>query len=163
MLTDSQCEPQIDLEDFDKLVCAEMPRADNGGDEELRNLIRRYNLHPEDHLDLGPNPKKPKYSRCRTSDNLCSYRYPHPNRPRTTVDNQGKVLYRRRQAEDAWVVPYNPAIARFWQGHSNLEIACSADVFYYLYKYMYKGVDKAKVALLHQSESPDILARDLTL
>ena len=42
------------------------------------------------------------------------------------------------------VVEYNPNILLPWEGHANLKFAGSVELFEYLYKYLFKGNDKAQ-------------------
>jgi hypothetical protein len=67
------------------------------------------------------------------------------------------VSYRRRSLEDAWVVPYSPPLLLLWQGHINVDVVFTADVFLYLFKYLFKGVD---YAWFHIRDSDDDNAID---
>jgi hypothetical protein len=44
------------------------------------------------------------------------------------------------------VVPYNPYLSAKFNAHINVEIASSVTAVKYLYKYVYKGHDRAVVA-----------------
>jgi hypothetical protein len=43
------------------------------------------------------------------------------------------------------VVPYNPYLSVFFNCHINMEVRTSVAVVKYLYKYIYKGHDRAQV------------------
>ena len=45
--------------------------------------------------------------------------------------------------DNRWVVPYNPYLSTKYDGHINVEIATSVQSVKYLYKYIYKGHDRA--------------------
>jgi hypothetical protein len=59
----------------------------------------------------------------------CTWNYPYPIYPTTTLDDFGRPLYRRRAAQDAWTVPYNPLLLLEWDGHINFEVAFTVNVF----------------------------------
>jgi hypothetical protein len=50
--------------------------------------------------------------------------------------------------DDTWVVPYNPYLLLKYNCHINVEICNSVSAVKYLYKYVYKGYDKASVTLV---------------
>jgi hypothetical protein len=63
----------------------------------------------------------------------------------TMIDERyGRVEYRRRKAEDAWVVPYMPCLTKLLQCHINVDVCFTVNVFMYLYKYLFKGPDQAR-------------------
>ncbi len=45
--------------------------------------------------------------------------------------------------DNHWVVPYNPYLTMRYQCHINVEVCSSITVVKYLYKYVYKGHDRA--------------------
>uniref|UniRef100_A0A453T3F5 ATP-dependent DNA helicase n=1 Tax=Aegilops tauschii subsp. strangulata TaxID=200361 RepID=A0A453T3F5_AEGTS len=45
--------------------------------------------------------------------------------------------------DNRWVVPYNPYLLRMFNCHINIEVCSSIKAVKYLYKYIYKGHDKA--------------------
>ena len=66
------------------------------------------------------------------------------------------MQYKRLTEDDGWVVPYNPRILIDFDCHCNIEIAGTVNVILYLYKYLYKGSDKAKMFLEdYKREHPD--------
>ena len=44
---------------------------------------------------------------------------------------------------NCWVVPYNPFLLKRYNAHINVELSGSMKTVKYLYKYIYKGPDKA--------------------
>jgi len=96
-------------------------------------------MHGQDHLTrLG--------SRCNR-DGRCIYGFPQHRQQSTTIDEHGRVHWRRREDEDIWVVPYCPALLTFANCHFHFDVVYTAKVFSYLYKYLYKGPDTAHFAI----------------
>jgi hypothetical protein len=65
--------------------------------------------------------------------------------PKTSINDKGYPVYRRRKPEDSNVVPYVPAILSDWDGHINVEYTIDVARFAYLYKYLFKGSSKKRV------------------
>ena len=86
-------------------------------------------------------------SGCRRPGGGCSANYPKPCVERTHLDERGYVQYRRRGAENADVVEHNLDCLRYMDSHVNVQIAATANVISYLFKYFYKGRDKAEFAV----------------
>jgi hypothetical protein len=51
-----------------------------------------------------------------------------------------------------WVVPYNPYLILRFQAHINVEICSSIQVVKYIYKYFFKGHDRAQVSIEEQGQ-----------
>jgi hypothetical protein len=49
--------------------------------------------------------------------------------------------------DNRWVVPYNPYLSMWYKCHINVEVYSSITVVKYLYKYVYKGHDRALVVV----------------
>jgi hypothetical protein len=64
----------------------------------------------------------------------CKYGYPFDLHPETTIDQQGRVLYRRRAVEDRVVVAHNRNLLLRWNAHINIEIAGSSKMIRYMRK-----------------------------
>ncbi len=91
-------------------------------------------------------------------DGRCSKGYPRPFRNETSLDEKGYPLYRHRdnnlkvlvkgvELDNRWVVPYNPYQCKKFNGHINTEASISIYVVKYLFKYIYKGHDRATVVI----------------
>jgi len=57
------------------------------------------------------------------------------------------VKVRKEWLDNRWVVPYNPVLLMRYNCHINVEICCSIKSVKYLYKYIYKGHDRASFSL----------------
>ena len=133
----AKLEPDLALSMIDGLVSAEMP--DPVADPRLYDLVQRHNRHPYNHLDVP-------YSRCNKNGKCC-YGFPQPIQERTAVDEYGRVHLRRRNERDRWVVSYIPALTRLMECHVHVDICFTSNAFLYLYKYLFKGVDKSRYTI----------------
>ena len=134
----------------DSVCCAEIPSEPGP----MRDAVLRHMTH-------GPcgdaNPNAP----CM-KDGRCSKGFPHPFTRETTIVPDGYPKLRRRSPEDGgqrvvldngrvvdnrWVVPYNPYLLAVENAHVNVLIVANVQVVKYLYKYIYKGGDRAMAAI----------------
>ena len=85
-------------------------------------------------------------------DGSCSKQFPKKFSGTTSSTKDGYPLYRRREnsrtvevgdIDNRWVVPYNPYLLLKFNGHINVEICSTVSAVKYLYKYVYKGNDRA--------------------
>ncbi|XP_020181911.1 uncharacterized protein [Aegilops tauschii subsp. strangulata] len=90
--------------------------------------------------------------------NECKCRYPRSFNENMAQGKDSYPAYRRRdngrQAEvrgkmldDIWVVPYNPYLLRMFNRHINVDVCSSIKAVKYLYKYIYKGHDRASFSI----------------
>ena len=140
-------------EHVDKLISAQIPDPDE--DPELFDLVKRNMIHGPCG-DLNPRCVCMKHGKC-------TKRFPAQFCERTNPDRDGYPEYRRPQngpvipsmgrngrftnVDCRWVVPYNPYLLRKYKCHLNVQLATSIEAFKYIYKYIYKGQDKAEVRL----------------
>ena len=122
--------------DIDHIVSAEMP--DN---EDDRDLVTRYMIHHHPPLNRPPSSYCQKID--ATLNRICRFHYPRPLQDLTTIDNEGRVHYRRRHEGDRMVVPYNITLLRAFKCHINFEVATTSHIFQYLFKYIHKGPSSA--------------------
>lgn len=111
------------------------------------------------------------YDRSENGLPQCTKRYPREFLPETVVQENGYPLYRRRnngryyeiphpqnrthkfRMDNRWVVPYNAFLSRHFKAHINVEVCSSVQAIKYIHKYVYKGSDRASVALdINQDE-----------
>ena len=57
--------------------------------------------------------------------------------------------------DNSWIVPYNPYLSLKYNAHINVEICSTVMAVKYLYKYVYKGHDKALLEIKN-NESDEI-------
>ena len=69
---------------------------------------------------------------------------PQPITPNTYLDDLGRVHYRRRKEEDRWVTPYMPALLELLECHIYVDVCSTALIFLCLFKYLFKGPDRAR-------------------
>ncbi|XP_046399926.1 uncharacterized protein LOC124166438 [Ischnura elegans] len=64
-------------------------------------------------------------------------------------------MRRNRVVTDEWIVPCNPVVLLLMECHCNLEVATSQRVVKYLFKYINKGPDRARVAIVEDQSMDD--------
>ncbi len=150
-------------EDIDKLIRATIP-----GETEANGRLRRLVL---EHMVHGPcgneNPNSPCMQPDKDDKKRCSKDYPKPFCEATFIDERGYVHYKRpegatcvtlngkHQIDNRDIVPYCPALLLMLECHCNVEISSTVQVIKYLFKYIHKGPDKAKVAITDDDENVD--------
>ncbi|XP_044980863.1 uncharacterized protein LOC123448144 [Hordeum vulgare subsp. vulgare] len=137
-----------DPEQFDRVISAELP--DKHKYPELYAMVVKHMMH-------GPcgvlNPKNV----CMQGGS-CKNHYPRPFNMSTIQGKDSYPIYRRRDdgrraqvrrrtLDNRWVVPYNPYLLRRYNCHINVEVCSSIKAVKYLYKYIYKGHDRASFSL----------------
>jgi hypothetical protein len=134
-------------EDVDRLTRATLPDPDT--EPELFHIVTSSMLH-----SCG--------QRCQGEDGKCTKGYPRPFQAETRIDKDGypeyarpdngrtftkKVNGREFTFSNQHVVPYNPALSRKYGCHINVEVCTSVRAVKYLFKYVYKGHDRANVVV----------------
>ncbi|XP_062208911.1 uncharacterized protein LOC133910581 [Phragmites australis] len=115
---------------------------------------------PHEHflLIMAPNSK---LSSPDDYDKVISAEIPDPVKYPVLHALQGKdsyPIYRRREdgrrvatrgavLDNRWVVPYNPTLLMRYNCHINVEVCSSIKAVKYLYKYVYKGHDRASFSV----------------
>jgi hypothetical protein len=93
----------------------------------------------------------------------CFKRFPKPFANETIINSDSYPKYRRRRTVDdvnvrwgdegmydnRWIVPYNPYLIRRYKAHINVEICITVQTIKYIYKYVYKGRDKAILKIVN--------------
>ncbi len=118
------------------------------------------------HRKCGRGTKQP----CM-KDNCCSKNFPKPYNKITKTNEDGFPEMRRRKPEEdgnSWinykgecytnedVVPYNPYLLMKYQCHINVEVCSTIKAVKYLFKYVYKGSDRATVKIGAQKENVEL-------
>ncbi|ONM60906.1 hypothetical protein ZEAMMB73_Zm00001d022522 [Zea mays] len=143
-------------EQYDLLISAEIP---SNKYPELRKMVIKHMMH-------GPcgslNPNCP----CTKGRKSCKNHYPRPFSDTTLQGKDSYPIYRRRdddrkekvrgcELDNRWVAPYNPYLLRLFNCHINVEACGSIKAVKYLFKYIYKGHDRASVVMRDASKADD--------
>jgi hypothetical protein len=94
----------------------------------------------------------------------CKKQYPRKFQSETVTDVNGYPIYRRRdtghtilvhgiELDNRWVVPHNVYLSTKYDAHINVEVCNNICAVKYLFKYVYKGHDRATVEISHQSDN----------
>ena len=159
----------ITTSDVDQMVSAELP--DREADPRLWDVVTTCMLH-------GPCGTHNPSATCTAGsrDGKCSKHYPRCFRAETSVEEEGYPNYRRRDNgltctkrgphgqpftyTNENVVPHNPYLSRRFNCHINVEVTTGIHAVKYIYKYIYKGHDRAVLQV--RSNQPDPAGRDET-
>lgn len=60
------------------------------------------------------------------------------------ADDRGYTHYRQRSSDDHYIVPHNRHLLLLCDSRINVEVACTVNLIMYLYKYIFKGPDRAQ-------------------
>uniref|UniRef100_A0A452YN05 ATP-dependent DNA helicase n=1 Tax=Aegilops tauschii subsp. strangulata TaxID=200361 RepID=A0A452YN05_AEGTS len=135
-------------EQYDRVISAELP--DRHKYPELYAMVVKHMMHGS----CGNlNPKN-----VCMQDLKCKSKYPRPFNQNTLQGKDSYPVYRRRDdgrqakirrqmLDNRWVVPYNPYLLRMFNCHINVEVCSSIKAVKYLYKYVYKGHDRASFSI----------------
>ena len=133
-------------EDIDCRIVAEQPDAEDPAQRELLEIVMNSQIH-------GPCGVRNPGCVCM-EDGRCTKNFPKDFLEETLLQDNGYPKYRRRASSpcvmkglhpiDARdVVPYNPYLSKKFQCHLNVEYCGSIKAVKYLFKYTYKGHDRA--------------------
>ena len=156
---------------IDRVISAEIP--DPQQSPRLHDLVVKHMLH-------GPCGADFPRATCM-AENKCSKEFPKEFRSETTVYEDSYPKYCRRSPhndqggqqalrgphnqflyDNSWVVPYNPTLLLRYNCHINVEVVNCLSAIKYLFKYIHKGVDQARI-ILEQREGGPIVIDEITL
>jgi hypothetical protein len=91
-------------------------------------------------------------------------KYPRKFQSETVTDVNGYPIYWRRdtgntvvvhgiELDNRLVVPHNVYLSTKYDAHINVEVCNNIRVVKYLFKYVYKGHDRATVEISHQNDN----------
>ena len=154
-ICDEESKPQTP-EDYDKIVCAEIPNAQQFPIQ--HRIVTTLMMH-------GPCGTYNQNSPCMV-DSVCSKNFPKDFAEQTLADSNGYPCNRRRNdgqciekngilLDNRHVVPYNPCLSTKYNAHINVEICSSIKSCKYLYKYVYKGPDMTSLSTEIQKKKSD--------
>ena len=164
ILKDKQDKPRIGAH-VDRIISAEIP--DEQQDKALYMAVKAHMIH-------GPCGDHNKQCACMLNPKCpgtCFRSYPRQECKETIADLDGYPEYRRRlppsqhactienlgsftfPINNSWVVPYNPYLLQKFDTHLNVEISTSIKSCKYIWKYCFKGGDKAELRLRYVNEN----------
>ena len=127
-------------------IVAEIPRGEDKLSKELRQLVRKLQVHA-----CRPN-RCFRTSKGKTMEK-CKYGFPFDIRESDGHGEGGiKYEYRRTEKEDCNVVPYNPILLLAWRGHINVQRITNTGLERYLVKYVSKIEPSFTVGVENESE-----------
>ena len=143
-------------EQVDRAIWAEIPDKDKY--PVLHERVIKHMIHL---------PCNSEFRKCQKKNaNQCNKNFPKAFQAKTTLDSESYPKYRRREQKpvimryagkeipvtNRYVVPYNPYLLLKFNAHVNVEVCNTVSAVKYLYKYIYKGYDRAIVKLDHLDE-----------
>lgn len=146
-ILDNESKPQVD--EYDMLVSAELP--DHTINPLAYETVTKCLIH-------GPCGTINRNSSCMV-DGKCSKGYPKQFIEVTSAAANGYPVYRRRNngrtfttsknivVDNRWIVPHNLYLTTKFNAHINVEICSSVTAIKYLFKYVYKGGDRATIEI----------------
>lgn len=144
---------------IDEVVCAEIP--DETAEPNLYSIVTQHMIH-------GPCGELNRDCVCM-EHGKCRKEFPKKFNPETQENVDGYPLYRRRDGnsfmkngvriDNRWVVPYNKFLLKEFNAHINVEICATVKATKYLYKYVYKGHDCAKMEITSENNEHDEITR----
>ncbi|XP_026390771.1 uncharacterized protein LOC113286340 [Papaver somniferum] len=143
-------------DDYDRVVRAEIP--DEKVEPELYASVLKHMIHTPCALYADSVCKK---------DGKCKKRFPKKFVAETLEGQDSYPVYRRHDdgraitlangkvVNNSWVVPYNPWLLKKYNCHINVEVCSSVQSVKYLYKYVWKGVDRVSMEVSSEKEEED--------
>ena len=142
----------------DRIVSAEIPNPDTH--PRLHGIVTRCMLH-------GPCGNGFASRTCTKNNGICDKRFPKNFSEETICATDQYPIYRRRNNgrqytkrcrqengpnveftfDNTNVVPYNAQLSLKYDTHINVEVCSSIKCIKYLYKYVYKGHDRARICV----------------
>ena len=71
-------------------------------------------------------------------------------------DNKKSYVHKGKTYDNRDVIPYNPSLLLAFDCHINVEVCSTVHAVKYLYKYVYKGNDRAQVCIIAKGVCVDI-------
>ncbi|KAF1892826.1 hypothetical protein Lal_00035470 [Lupinus albus] len=149
-------------DDIDRIICAKIPnQSDN---PKLHNLVKSHMIH-------GPCGSSNRFSPCM-KDGKCSRYFRKKFSQTTVVDEDGYLLYRRRDngnivekngisLDNRYVVPYNPKLLSKYQALINMEWCNQSTSIKYLFKYINKGYDRITAVIKSIEDGGSLSERNI--
>ncbi len=148
----------LSVDQIDPIISAEIPNPET--QPRLHELVVKHMIH---------GPCSSESNRPCIVNHKCTKGYPRPFSNATKLNENGYPSYRRRSPQEEggftgtlrngttvdnrWVVPYNPFLLLKYNCHLNMEMCASITSVKYLYKYIYKGSDRATIEIGTSTET----------
>ncbi len=140
------CKPHT-VEDVDRMISAELP---NSATNNAHETVARCTMH-------GPCGAAFPNAPCM-EEGKCKKQYPRKLQSEMVMDVNEYPIYRRRdtghivvihgiELDNRWVVPHNVYLSTKYDAHINVEVCNNIRVIKYLFKYIYKGHDRATIEI----------------
>ncbi len=135
------------------MISAELPNSETN--KLAHETVARCTMH-------GPCGAAFPNAPCM-EEGKCKKQYPRKFQSETVTDVNGYPIYRRRntghtvlvhgiELDNRWVVPHNVYLSTKYDAHINAEVCNNIRAVKYLFKYVYKGHDRATVEISRQSD-----------
>jgi len=142
------------VEDIDRMISAELSNSETN--KLTHETIARCMMH-------GPCGAAFPNAPCM-EESKCKKQYPRKFQFETATDVNGYPIYRRRDTghivvvhgiklDNRWVVPHNVYLSTKYDAHINVEVCNTIRAVKYLFKYVYKGHDRATVEISRQNDN----------
>ena len=149
----------LSANDIDSIISAEIPNKNS--DPLLYQIVNQFMIH-------GPCGQLNQNSPCMRGGK-CSKFFPKQYKSETIFETNAFPVYRRRddpskfvikngmQIDNSFVVPYNSDLLLRYNAHINVESCCQSMLIKYLFKYINKGSDRARI-VFEENSNNEILA-----
>ncbi len=150
------CKLDRNPELYDQIITAQIPNPDT--QKRAHKLFEKHQIHGPCHF----------FKKC-LRDGYCSKYFPKEFQKKTINAKDGFAIYKRLSPEDGgftckckwdpnfvvdnrYAVPTNLDLLLKYECHINVEYCATISSIKYVYKYIYKGHDKAFVSIQNQQE-----------
>jgi len=142
------------VEDVDRMINAELSNSETN--KLAHETVARCMMH-------GPCGAAFPNAPCM-EEGKCKKQYPRKFQSEMVTDVNGYPIYRRKETghtilvhgielDNRWVVPHNVYLLTKYDAHINVEVCNNIRGVKYLFKYVYKGHDRATVEISRQSDN----------
>jgi hypothetical protein len=150
-------------DEVDTIIQAQFPDGDENPN--LLMCVIDHHLHGPHKVGSDGIVKSGCYKPDKKTGKMrCRFNYPKDYNTTTTLDENGYPNYARpdngRSAEKSgivldnrWVAPYNPYLLLRYNAHINVERVFDIRSIKYMYKYIYKGPDRAELEMQAEEDS----------
>ncbi|KAK0415075.1 hypothetical protein QR680_011759 [Steinernema hermaphroditum] len=147
---------------IDEICQAELPVLPSEGDPEYRRIKRLRDIVEELMMHSPCENNNTAYCRQHTKRHwrTCSKRFPKPFRNFSSLLEDDYALLRRpdngecssrNPATNQYVVAYNKKLLLKYEAHINVEIISNLHVLKYLFKYLFKGFNRALIETVERT------------